>query len=123
MPPAFPAELQNQKYLSLATFRKNGLAVQTPIWFAEQDGRIYAMTRNDSGKFKRIRNNPQVRVAPCTMRGKITGPEFAAPVRLLPTEDWPGARNAIEKKYWLARIPLWSKKNVYLEIACFESGS
>jgi uncharacterized protein len=117
MPPAFPAELQNQKYLSLATFRKNGLAVQTPIWFAEQDGKIYAMTRNDSGKFKRIRNGPTVRVAPCTMRGKITGPEFPGQARLLPAEQWPQARRLLAAKYWLMRLPfLWSKKNVFFEI-------
>jgi uncharacterized protein len=117
MPPALPVELQNQKYLSLATFRKNGLAVHTPVWFAEQNGKIYVMTRNDSGKFKRIRNNPTVRVAGCTIRGKITGPEFPGRARLLPAEDWPPARKLLAAKYWLMRLPfLWSKKNVFLEI-------
>ena len=114
---SFPAELQHQKYLSVATFRKNGLAVQTPIWFAEKTGKIYAMTRNDSGKFKRIRNNPTVRVAPCTMRGKIIGPEFPAQARVLPAEEWEQARKLLAAKYWLMRLPfLWSKKNVYFEI-------
>ena len=117
MSPALPAELQHQKYLSLATFRKNGWAVQTPIWFAEQDGKIYAMTRNDSGKFKRIRNNPTVRVAPCTIRGKIIGPEFSGRARVLPADDWAHARKLLAAKYWLMRVPfLWSKKNVFLEI-------
>lgn len=118
MSPALPAELQHQKYLSLATFRKNGLAVQTPIWFAEQDGKIYAMTRSDSGKFKRIRNNPTVRVAPCTIRGKIIGPEFSGQARVMSAEDWAQARKLLMSKYWLMRVPfLWSKKNVFLEIA------
>ena len=116
MASAIPAELQNQKYLSLATFRKNGLAVQTPLWFAEQDGKIYAMTRSDSGKFKRIRNNPAVRVAPSTIRGKIIGPEFPGQARVLPADDWPRARKLLEAKYWLMRLPFWSKKNVFLEI-------
>jgi hypothetical protein len=116
MPSAIPAELQHQKYLSLATFRKNGLAVQTPLWFAEQDGKIYAMTRSDSGKFKRIRNNPTVRVAPSTIRGKIIGPEFPGQARVLPADDWPRARKLLEAKYWLMRLPFWSKKNVFLEI-------
>jgi len=77
--------------------------------------------RNDSGKYKRIRNNPQVRVAPCTIRGKIIGPEFAATARILPKEDWPRAQALIERKYWLARIFsfLKNKKNVYIEIADF----
>ena len=118
MSPALPAELQHQKYLSLATLRKSGLAVRTPIWFAEQDGKIYAMTRSDSGKFKRIRNNPTVRVAPCTIRGRIIGPEFSGQARVMPVEDWAQARKLLMAKYWLMRVPfLWSKKNVFLEIS------
>jgi PPOX class probable F420-dependent enzyme len=75
------------------------------------------MTRSDSGKLKRIHNNPQVRIAPCTARGKITGPEFAAQARFLPPEDFAFARKTINRKYWMARIPfVWSKSNVYLEI-------
>ncbi|HXM62384.1 MAG TPA: PPOX class F420-dependent oxidoreductase [Terriglobales bacterium] len=119
-----PREIQGQKYISLTTLRKSGVAVPTPIWFGEEGDRLYVMTRSDSGKYKRIRNNPRVRIAPCTMRGKITGPEFDADARILPPEDWPRARKTIETKYWLARIPFfWSKKNVYIEIDGFTSHS
>lgn len=112
-----PPEIKSQKYMSLATFRKNGDAVYTPIWFGEKDDKLYVMTRSDSGKYKRIKNNPKVRIAPCTMRGKITGPEFAATARVLPLEDWPGARKVLAHKYWLLLISaFWSKSNVYLEI-------
>jgi uncharacterized protein YhbP (UPF0306 family) len=52
------------------------------------------------------------------MRGKITGPQFDARARILAIQDWPAAQKAFNRKYWLARIPfLWSKKNVYVEIA------
>ncbi|MGB6677839.1 MAG: PPOX class F420-dependent oxidoreductase [Terriglobales bacterium] len=119
-----PRELDGQNYISLVTFRKSGVAVPTPIWFGEDDNKIYVMTRSDSGKYKRIRNNPEVRVAPCSIRGKITGPEFEARARILPAEDWPRARKTIQKKYWLARIPfVWSKQNVYIEIDGFTSHS
>jgi uncharacterized protein len=115
-------EIRGQKYISLITFRKSGAAVATPVWFGEQNGKLYVMTRSDSGKYKRIRNNARVLIAPCTVRGKVTGPEFAATARILPAEDWPRARKTIEKKYWLARIPFfWSKKNVYVEIDGFTS--
>jgi hypothetical protein len=114
---AIPREIQGQKYASLATFRKNGNAVQTPIWFGEQNGKLYVMSRPDAGKVKRLRNNPAVRVAPCTMRGKIKGPEFSGTARILPEQDWPKARETVRRKYWLARVPfLWGKDNVYLEI-------
>src|SRR5712691_11564552 len=111
-----PTEIHGQRYILLTTFRRNGVAVPTPLWFAERNGNLCAMTRSDSGKYKRIRNNPRVTVAPCTMRGKVTGPEFTATARVLPSGQWPEAKQAINRKYWLARLPFWSKKNEYLEI-------
>ena len=74
------------------------------------------MTRSDSGKVKRLRRNPRVRVAPCSMRGRVRGPEVWATARVLPAGDWSGARRLICQKYWLARLPIWSPKNVYVEI-------
>ncbi len=65
-----PAEIHSQRYLSLATFRKSGVAVHTPIWFAEDDNKLYFMTNSKLGKVKRIRNNPQVMIAPCTIGEK-----------------------------------------------------
>jgi hypothetical protein len=117
MSTTIPAEIQGQKYVSLATFRKNGVAVYTPIWFAEADGGLCFMTSSTTGKYKRIRNNPEVKIAPCTMRGKITGPEFPARARILPAEDAARVRRAIRAKYWLARVPfLWRNTNAFLEI-------
>ena len=88
------------------------------MWFGEQDGKLYVMTRGVSGKTKRIRNNPQVKVAPCNMRGKVTGPEFAATARILPPDEHRAARHAINRKYWMARIPLiWARTDTYLEIS------
>jgi uncharacterized protein len=113
---AIPAEVHGQKYISLATFRKNGTAVRTPVWFAESDGKLVFMTRNDMWKYKRIRSNPRVLVAPANMRGKITGPDFSGTARILPPAEWGRAKQAINRKYWLARLPFWSKKNEYLEI-------
>jgi PPOX class probable F420-dependent enzyme len=114
---AIPNEIRGQSYISLTTFRKNGTGVPTPVWFGEKDGKMYVMTRPDSGKVKRIRNNPQVRIAPSTIRGKVTGPEFAAKARVLPESQWAEARKLINRKYWMARIPfLWSKNNAYLEL-------
>jgi uncharacterized protein len=111
-----PKEIEGQKYICLITFRKSGVPVNTPVWFAERDGKLYVKTRIDSGKSKRIRNNPNVKVAPCTMRGKIIGPEFAGKARILPPEQWKQTQEALNRKYWLARLSFPSKKNEYLEI-------
>jgi len=117
MTASIPAAISGQKYISLISFRKSGVGVPTPVWFGERDGKLYVMSRDDSGKYKRIRNNSNVRIAPCNIRGKVTGPEFKAEGRILPREAWPDARKTLAKKYWLMRIsPFWSKKNIYLEI-------
>jgi PPOX class probable F420-dependent enzyme len=112
-----PTEIQGQRYISLATFRKTGVAVYTPIWFAEDGDKLCFMTNSKLGKVKRIRNNPQVKIAPCTMRGKITGSEFPATARILPPEESARVRQAIKQKYWLARLPfLWRNTDTYIEI-------
>ena len=117
MTSAIPPDIHNQRYISLATFRKSGIAVFTPVWFAEQADKLYVMISTRLGKYKRIRNNPQVKIAPCNIRGKITGPEFAATARILPPEEFAKSRRLIDSKYWLARLPLiWRNTDAYLEI-------
>jgi uncharacterized protein len=114
---SIPAEIHRQRYISLATFRKSGVAVHTPIWFAEFDDKLYFMTNSKLGKVKRIRNNPQVTIAPCTIQGKITGPAFPATARQLPPEESARVRQAIKAKYWLARLPfLWRNTDTYVEL-------
>ena len=118
MPSQIPAAIHDQKYISLTTFRKTGVGVATPVWFGEQDGKLYVMTRSDLGKTKRVRNNPQVKVAPCTMSGKVTGAEFAATARILPPEDHKLARQTVTRKYWLAKITSpFSRADAFLEIS------
>jgi uncharacterized protein len=113
-----PETIRGQKYISLTTFRKSGAGIATPVWFGEDDGKLFVMTRSDMGKTKRIRNNPQARVAACSIRGTVTGPEIAATARILPPEEQVRARQAINHKYWLARIPLvWWRTDTYLEIS------
>ena len=118
MPSTVPSSIHGQKYISLTTFRKTGAGVPTPVWFGEEDGKLYVMTRHDMGKTKRIRNNSSVKVAPCTIRGKITGPEVAATARILPPDEHKRARHTINRKYWMARIPLlWARTDTYFEIS------
>lgn len=118
MPSQIPPAIRNQKYVSLTTFRKTGVGVPTPVWFGEQDDKLYIMTISHSGKVKRIRNNSQVKVAPCTIRGRVTGPEFTATARLLPPEDFPKARKTVTRKYWLAKISTpFSRADAFVEIS------
>ena len=92
-------QFDGQKYLSLETLRKNGTAVRTPIWFAEAGGVFYIYSLAETGKIKRIRNNPRVRMAPCDMRGKLRGEWVTARARILDGEEAAGANAMLDKKY------------------------
>lgn len=61
------------KYINLETFRKNGEGVRTPLWFAEEDGVLYARTFEKTGKAKRLRRESKARVVPCDARGNPKG--------------------------------------------------
>lgn len=71
---SFPT-FQNQEYLNLETFRKNGQGIKTPVWFAKDGDALYVWTQADSGKAKRIRRETPVNVniAPCKPDGSLLG--------------------------------------------------
>lgn len=71
----------------MTTFRKSGRPVSTPVAFAVESGKLYVGTRARSGKFKRIRGNSKVQLAPCTMRGKVVGSTIKAEARILPASE------------------------------------
>lgn len=66
-------EFENQKFISLETFRKNGVGVKTPVWFTTEDDMLYVWTEASSGKAKRIRRDGKVIIAPSTASGKPVG--------------------------------------------------
>jgi PPOX class probable F420-dependent enzyme len=76
-------QFNNQLYLNLETYRKTGEAIRTPVWFVEDNNILYARTIVKSGKVKRIRNNPNVKVASCEADGRIIGQWLEAHARLI----------------------------------------
>lgn len=64
---------KNHQYINVETFRKNGVGVKTPVWFAQDGDTLVVRTESTSGKMKRIRNNAHVRIAPCDARGGLLG--------------------------------------------------
>jgi PPOX class probable F420-dependent enzyme len=93
------ATLRGASYLVLTTYRRSGEAVPTPVWFAEEQGKLYVYTFPTAGKVKRIRNTPRVTVAASDARGRLRGPELAARARILaPDEAWVADR-ALSRKY------------------------
>ena len=69
----FLKAFEKQKYLNLETFRKSGEGVKTPVWFAEDGGRLRLWTETASGKVKRIRRDGKVRIVPSDYAGTPAG--------------------------------------------------
>jgi hypothetical protein len=96
--------LRGHQYAVLVTFRRNGEAVPSPVWFGLDDqDRAYVHTPHDAGKVKRIRNDPRALIAPSTLRGKPTQPAIRATARILPKEEWSHAEAALAAAYGLGR--------------------
>ena len=98
--------LGDHRYLGLATFRRSGAEVRTPVWFARAGETLYVFTAGGSGKVKRLRHSPRVRVAPCDARGALRG-EWRDGVARLVTDGATIARAqaALRAKYgWQLRL-------------------
>ena len=76
-------DLANEAYVSLATFRRNGHAVETPVWFAIVAGKLSVVTDGTSAKVKRLRATKRVRLAPCNAWGRVSGDWIEATGRVL----------------------------------------
>ncbi len=97
MPTTSPFD--NQRFIALETYRKNGAPVVTPVGFIQEGNVLYARTTLDSGKVKRIRRNNRVRVAPSTGGGKPLGAWVEATAALLTEAEAPEVRGKILAKY------------------------
>jgi PPOX class probable F420-dependent enzyme len=71
------------RYLSVTSFKRDGTAVATPVWFVSDGNRLLALTDLHSAKVRRIRRNPRVLVAPCRASGKLRSEAVPAHVELL----------------------------------------
>lgn len=102
--------LEGHRYARLTTYRKSGEPVPIPVWFAVvryADDRLYIFTDARSGKAKRIRNDPQVTLAPSTFRGRPRGEEVRAEARVLDRAEHEVADRALREKYgWRYRLAL-----------------
>ena len=103
------ATLDREAYISLATFKRNGDAVKTPVWFAglgDRDGqdvrggKFYVFTEAKSWKVKRLGRDDRIRVAACNVRGKVHGDWIDGRGRVVDDEETvDSAYRVLQKKY------------------------
>lgn len=92
--------LKGHKYALLVTYKRSGEGVPTPVWFGLDDaGRLYCRTGRLAAKAKRIRNNPSVKVAPCSVRGVPRGPFAPGTARIIPEPEHDHAERSIQSNY------------------------
>jgi len=92
-------QFEGQRYIALETFKRNGEGVKTTVWFVEEGGKLYIWTQATSGKAKRIRNNPRVRFAPSSIRGKPQGDWVEGEAQILNLNDSTRPTELIRRKY------------------------
>ena len=66
-------QFRNFEYIRLETVKKNGQVVPTPVWFVVEDDMLFVRSYANSGKVKRMKNNPHVRITPSDALGKPHG--------------------------------------------------
>jgi len=92
---------ERHRQILLVTFKRSGEAVPSPINHGVADGKLYVRTEASTAKVKRIRNNPNVIVAPCTLRGRPSGPVVAGTARILGESEHARADAVIEANWSL----------------------
>ena len=64
-------QFSEQKYINLETYKRDNTPIKTPDWVVIDNGLVYIITRESTGKVKRLENKQNVRIVPCSFKGEI----------------------------------------------------
>ncbi len=92
-------QFNDAKYINLKTFKKNGTSVPTPVWFVVENEFIFVVTRSGTGKVRRVRNNPNVRIVPSGFRGEPKGTWKDGVAKIVDSKDSDRIVQLRDKKY------------------------
>lgn len=88
------------EYLSLASQKRDGSWVETPVWFAGQGDVLYVFSESKAGKVKRIRNYSDIKISPCTVTGKkLSSADMATAEILVNPVDIEQAKSSLKSSY------------------------
>ena len=117
-----------QRAVLLTTYRRDGTPVRTAVNTAVDGDRAFVRTPHRTGKVKRLRNNPNVEIAPSTFLGKPTGLAIRARARLLSGDEAKHASEVLARKYRILQgvlVPLAHRltrsRTMHYEITPVES--
>jgi PPOX class probable F420-dependent enzyme len=93
-------ELADARYVVLRTYRRDGTAIDTPIWFDIQADSMIFRTKIGP-KTKRLTANPNVELVVCDYRGRVgsTATTFAGRATILSGVEAEEANRALHRRY------------------------
>jgi hypothetical protein len=105
-------QFSDARYISLETYRKSGDPVRTTVWVVEDAGVVYVRTSPRSGKVKRIRRDPHIRLVQTNLRGKVSGEWADGDAQFVEGEESGRVLELFRRKYglqlkllgWLGRM-------------------
>src|SRR5258708_13108990 len=94
------SELGKARYALLRTYRRDGTAVDTPIWFDVQTSSVVFRTKIGP-KTNRLAARPEVELTPCDYRGQIRSDAktFAGQATILSGTEAQEANGALRRRY------------------------
>jgi PPOX class probable F420-dependent enzyme len=98
-PPRLLVSFVGQWAVLLTTYKRDGIPIGTPVNIAVDGNRAFVRTFDTAWKLKRIHNNPEVKIAPSTWRGRPTGSAIRARARLLEGEESAYAGRLLVRKH------------------------
>jgi len=115
-------QFDKTNYMNLETYRKNGRPVITPVWFVIEGKNFFVITKSGTGKIKRLRNNPNIRISPCDFRGRVKGNWLNGIATLKAPNEYPQIIKLRDKKYGFRSkiVSLFTHGKGNLVIICIE---
>ena len=105
-------EIDSEKCISLETYKKDNQPIKTPVWFVIKKNLIYVVTRDQTGKIKRLKNNQKVKIATCTFKGKVIGEWMTGTAKILTDKESNEVEKWRNKKYgFMAKVAKFFSKN------------
>jgi len=100
-----PFDPATTPYVSLVTYRKTGVEVKTPVWIAKNSGAYYIFSEAKAGKVKRIKNNSEVKIAKCNLKGLVSSEWISGSAQIVTNEkEIADMYKAFDQKYgWQTR--------------------
>ena len=93
------ARFARQKTAVLTSYRRDGTPVATPLSVIADGDRLLIRTYQNAWKTRRMRNRPEVEIAPSTRSGRPTGPAIRAVAHQLEGAESRRAARLLARKY------------------------